>query len=456
MIRSILLIICMITSQWINSQEPARFLVQGTVSDKESGEPVENVNVTIKGQQKGAITNELGQFKLYVTQLPFTLKFSHISYKSTEKSFDYPPEREIVINLSKDTKPLDEVIITSQKIDTIYRDDVYSVLDYELLEDKIVLLIYKARLTRSELLITDLEGNKNQSLPVLPGKPLALFKDCLGNIHIITKTKVYQIHLGNDQIRIYEGEDIAHFRKVMSGCLFSIQNKLYFERYGIFDFVKQVTYINTTDSSHHDLALIIDREKADMLQNNPEDYSILSGIERYTSLKDLTGTDEQVNPNSKIRHLEFEERFIQMVYYGSINTPVLKLGDSLCIFNHPNNLIDIYNYNDSLVRRTTIDYHLKDKENVLTTLIHSFTPEKKWLEEVYTDPDLGKLYTLFQNINGTEDLMEIDVFTGETKFILTIPFPYVQKIKIKNGFVYFIYKGWGETQKKKLFRQKID
>jgi len=93
--------------------------------------------------------------------------------------------------------------------------------------------------------------------------------------------------------------------------------------------------------------------------------------------------------------------------------------------------------------------------NSLETLGYAFVKSTKWQEKIYIDEDLKKAYTVFQNISGTKDLKEIDLDAGKLTLKLTIPFPFVQKIKIKNGYVYFIYKGWGETHRKKLFRQEI-
>ena len=65
------------------------------------------------------------------------------------------------------------------------------------------------------------------------------------------------------------------------------------------------------------------------------------------------------------------------------------------------------------------------------------------------------MYTLFQNLNGTRDLEEINLLTGATQYKITIPYPFVEKVNIYNGWIYFIYKGWGESVRKKLFRQQI-
>ena len=453
--RSHLLIIGLLFCLSLQSQDVVSFVIEGQVTDKATGEPVENANIVIKDQGVGATTDELGIFTLNIKRLPFTLVFSHVSYESLSRSFNYPPIRMLNIQLKSSVVPLEEVVISSSRIDTLFRDDKYAVLDYEVLDDGILLLIYKARLTSCELLVTDFSGKEKQNLAVLPGKPLALFKDCLQHIHILTNKKIFEVFLQDSSIMLHKGIDKKEFTEAMNGCLFEIGNKLYFEDLAYHNFMKRCYYVRKEDSLRHELTLIADEKKIDMLADNPFDRRFLSESGSKITLGNMRSTEQDLELIDEIRSESNYSRFIKMAYYTKVNAPVFPLGDSVCIFNHPNNRIEIFSHMDSLVGTTPVTYHLKSKKNTLQTVIDAFAPASEWLEEIYMDRKKWKAYTLFQNINGTRDLMEIDLFSGKTEYVLTIPFPYVQKMNIHDGFIYFIYKGWGEGQNKKLFRQKI-
>lgn len=431
------------------------FNIRGIVVDATTEEAVEQVNISIKDSQYGTSTDQLGTFYLKVSKLPIILEISHISYQTKTITFDYPPKREILIELQPKLEKLPETVITAQKIDTIYKDDHYAVLDYELTDDGIILLIYKANLSNAELLYTDFEGNEIVGLPLLPGRPLALFKDCLGNVHVLTRTRSYQTYFENEQLLLMPGEDIDSFKSVMGSCLFKIKNKLYFEYYLDFNFSKLIFYINTNDSSFTELTTVVDQAKMDMLADNPEDWAVFSDDVETPSLGDLRSLGSDVNTLDQIRYLSAETRFLKMAFYKEIYAPVLQVGDSVCIFNHPNNSIDFYNTADQLSGSVKINYHQREKQNQLITFTEAFAPSSKWLNEIFTDTEGRKAYTLFRNMNGTKDLINIDLETGETKYMLTIPFPFVQKIQVYKNYLYFVYKGWGNNQKKKLFRQKI-
>jgi len=448
------LLIFLILICTLSYSQQARFTLSGSVSDKSSGEPIENVNIKIKGTNKGTVSNAMGQFTIKYARLPLILEFSHVSYTNENIRYEYSPLNDVSIEMEPKTEPLIGITVTSQKIDTLFIDDVYSVLDYELCDTGILLLIYKSRLSRSELLLQDYDGNKLMELKVLPMKPLTLYKDCLDEIHIITKSQTYQVNIGNEQLSLYDPYELEHFKEVMEGCLFKIGDKVYFEDYEFYDLIKKYYYVNTTDTSAHFLTSVEDEEKLGFLYDNPENFMLPSkGVEPV--MDNMTGLPGDANVLAGIRNMTIELRFNKMAYMSKIFAPIYAINDTIGIFNHPEDQIEFYNSSDSLIGTTEIDYHHIEKKDPLSTVIYAFAKSTKWLQEIYIDEEKNSAYTIFQNLSGTKDLKEIDLQTGELTFKLNIPFPYVQKIKVRSDNVYFVYRGFGEGQKKKLFRQRI-
>ncbi len=428
--------------------------VEGYIFDNITGEPLENVNISLKDSKLGTITNGFGKFKITTRKLPITLIISHVSYETKYIAVRFEPLKELDIRLKPRTEELKGVVITSEKIDTLYKDDKYSVLDYELMDDGIILLIYKYNLTRAELLFIEFTGKELFGLKILPGKPLRLFKDCLGNIHIITKTKSFQVYSEGNRIKLYKGVDLNYFKEIMSYCKFIIGSKMYYTSYGFIDLVANFYYIDTVDKKNILFRTIADQQKLDFLKYNPENYSLLSGS-GGPDLGDLKGLPGDRAILNRIRDMEIEKRFNQMAYFSPVYVPMFKLGDTVCVFNHPESKIELYDERDSLFKETPISYHKTGEKNRFNTIVSAFQRQNKWLKKIYVDPVQKKAYTLFFSNNGTKELKEIDLETGELVSIMRIPFPYVEKISVHNGYVYFIYKGWGEYQKKKLFRQLI-
>ena len=66
----------------------------------------------------------------------------------------------------------------------------------------------------------------------------------------------------------------------------------------------------------------------------------------------------------------------------------------------------------------------------------------------------GKIYGLYQK-QGYYMLKEINLFTGKVNNTFELQHQYVEKIKIKNGAVYYTYKPQQSLQKKFLFRNQL-
>ena len=431
------------------------FIVSGHVTDRASGEPLENVNVSLKSTSEGASTNKFGDFTLRVKQIPFELEFSHIAYEVKTVRYEHEPLMDLEVELTPRTEPLSEVTITSQRIDTLYADRIYSVLDYELCKRGILLLIYKSRLSQAELLLQDYEGNKLLKLAILPMKPLGLYRDCLGEVHILSKDKAYQVAIGDDRIQLYDPYDLDYFSDVMSGCRFMIGSKVYFEALEYFELVKKIYYVNTQDTISHLLATTADQDKIDFLRQNPENYISEMRDAQLDILSRLNGTESDFAAIGTLRNLDTERRFNKMAYLSRIYAPIFPMRDTIVFFNHPMDVIQVYDTNDVLVKETPIHYHLPNKGDTLSGAMFGVVTKNRWTEEVYVDEIGNKAYTTFRKMNGTLDLEEIDLDAGALTFKLNIPFAYVQKIHVRDGYLYFIYKGFGDTQRKKLFRQQI-
>ena len=434
--------------------QDAKIKIPGHVYDINSNAPLVNASIKIKGKDLGAITNQLGEFYLISNKLPVVLIFSYVGYESQEFKVEFEPLQPLTIKLKPKTELLKSVVITTEKIDTVYQDKHFSVLDYELLNEGIVLLIYRYTLNRSEIIFNDYDGNIISTINTLPGKPLRLFKDCLGELHLFTKNKSYQVFFGDKKLKLYPPTVLNDFFQIMQYCEIFHHNKLYYHEKGYLDLINIYYTLDTIDKKQNLFYLIKDQEKLDFLAYNPENLSLLDA--NFTpSLSELRGLASGGIMLDQIRNMEIELRFNEMAYFPAIYTPIFKLGDSILIFNHPNSSIDFFNEQDTLIGSTSINYHLavnKDYQNLISTI----SRKDKWQKEIYIDLGTRKAYTSFLNLNGSKTIKEIHLQTGQLIKSIKIPFPYVDKIQIHNGFMYYIYKGLGESQKKKLFRQKVE
>ncbi|NOX47639.1 MAG: carboxypeptidase-like regulatory domain-containing protein [Chlorobi bacterium] len=434
--------------------QKTEILVKGAVYDNKTGEPLENVNIHFLESKAGAITDGLGRFSIYTQKLPAVLEISHIAYETKNISIKSIPLIDMEIKLEPKTSILPGVVITSEKIDTVFMDDEYAVLDYEIMDNGILMLVFRYNLLHSELLFTDFSGTEMIKLKILPAKPLQLFKDCLGTVHVISKNKAFQVYFQDDKVLLYEGVGIGKFHALMDDCKFGIRNKLYFSEKAFMELGQVFYYINTDDNQKHLLCTVFDEDKVDFFYQNPENLALFG--DPLTDKGDLMANGNDPAVIDRLRKNFEEAQFRKLAYLSPAYIPIFGMGDSVILFNHPKSQIELYDFQDSMVVKIPISYNGDNNTNKGLIPVGTFKREGKWLKEVYVDKLHKRAYTLFMKSNGNKEVKEINLRTGEVSSVIIIPFPYVKKIDVYNGFVYFIYKGWGENQRSKLFRQRLD
>ncbi|OQX79340.1 MAG: hypothetical protein B6D61_03735 [Bacteroidetes bacterium 4484_249] len=152
--------------------------------------------------------------------------------------------------------------------------------------------------------------------------------------------------------------------------------------------------IDTITKKKYLIHTVKDQEKIDFLNNNPKNFSLLSK-DAGPDLSDLKGLPGDKPVLDLIRFIEVEKRFNKMAYFPPMFAPMLKLGDTVCIFNYPESKIEFFNYNDSLIYETKIDFHLTEKPDQIQTIVNSISRRDKWQTEIYSDKKKGKYIRFF-------------------------------------------------------------
>jgi hypothetical protein len=113
--RMFVLVLVVLVSN-LSAQE--RWTVRGRVLDNQTKNPVPGVNVIIRGEKKGTMTDTAGHFRL---ELPDRQKrivvFSHIAYQKENRLVSFDTTRDVVLRiyLFPDTLQLQEFVITGFK-----------------------------------------------------------------------------------------------------------------------------------------------------------------------------------------------------------------------------------------------------------------------------------------------------------------------------------------------------
>src|SRR5690606_1355078 len=92
--------------------------ISGTVKDADTGESLIGVNILVKGQVIGTITDIEGNFNLSLNQSPpLTLVFSMVGYSSQERLISENNPTSIEVDLSEQTLLGQEIVVSASRVE---------------------------------------------------------------------------------------------------------------------------------------------------------------------------------------------------------------------------------------------------------------------------------------------------------------------------------------------------
>ena len=116
--------------------------------------PLAGTHILLDGTSYGTISGPDGSFRLGITRFPAKLQLSHVGFEDryfmVEKDHRHDT---IMLGMKFKAEMLDGITVTDKKVETVFRDESYSVLDFEFHENGLMLLIFRNRLKRSELVL---------------------------------------------------------------------------------------------------------------------------------------------------------------------------------------------------------------------------------------------------------------------------------------------------------------
>lgn len=404
--RTLLIFLISILPFIVNGQS-----IKGYVMNETNNEPLVAVNVYIDGTTIGTATNELGFFELDIDRLPIVVTVSYLGFESRKISIINLPEDTLRISLSPISSLLPETVITAKpKVDTVYRE-LYSVVDYEFFDSYILLLVYRGLREKYSIVLTDRDGKALSEEPVGRINPVGFYKGCLGAVHFLTGIAARQIYIQDEKIYFYKPVQLKLFERTMYPCILKSNDYVYFKN----DYVRgQVihyyrTHVSDTTNTKESFAVVKDEERAMMAVTEDRFQSIVNNLEQYASRKISAG--EQLSNAGFVGRVVFEPLYV----------PIYPHEDTMLIFNHRSHQIEFYAAPEVLSKTVHIEY----SEN------------KKWIKQIIPDEETQTYYTLSHSKKGYT-VQYIDIQTGKTRDIMELKRVFIDKIKIKSGYLYFL------------------
>jgi hypothetical protein len=418
----VVLFLIFLTASQASAQRKYNFFY-GKVLDQVTSKGIPDANIYFEGYRKGSVSNNKGEFSFYIDTLPLIMVVSHLGYE-TRKLFLDKTSFSLILYLQPKVEQLREIVISGKTTaETVFHDQYLNVLDYEVDTGNIFVLTDDLRSSKSAIFCKNSTGDTiawNKDLTIHPKQ---LFKDCLGNIHILTGDSAFQVFRASRQLLLIYPAGLKKFNEVLGNCVFSTSDMLFIRKFEKTQLAVSYFKVNRKNNQRQMLTVIEDTVKTKLLRNNPHDNALL------------------MQPRQPVSRDDFVDwSYVHKILYRPVSTALCKIGDFICIFNTVEKTIEFYKMDGIYA------FKLQLKVNKIK--------DGSWTKNIYVDEEKSKVYTTFIQ-NGYYFLYSIDLNTGDLKKVLSITHLYPEKLQIHDGYVYYLFHEGGSGNNKELFRHSV-
>ncbi len=425
----------------------------GKIIDSEFGGGVAKTNIISTEVKVGVTANSKGEFDVYfrfVDNKPAVFEISNVAYSNQTivlnpaEFNNYLLKKDILLEPSIITFPAVDFSETKEKPDTIYGLPKYNIGDFCFVGDKKLLLVYskEKRWKKAEdqnktyfegchLELLDSTNRNINSYP-LDGLFFGLYVEYLDEVFLTSPYNNFRILIENDEIHL-EKIDLSAFEEFIAPVVDTVNGTVISSSFNPAIPAFEYYAYNLQDSILRPIHHVEDQELLAVFRS---EYKYMSGRGKLDAYRyeQKTGIDKEIVA-------AFMTGFVSSMYVKPLYAPAFSDHDSLIIFDHYKDKIYRFDTQQALFDSVAISYH-KCKRPI------------RWKKKIIRDIATGEFYSLFEK-NGYSYLYAIDIQTGEIKDTYKLFFKYVDRIRIKNGEVFYLYRPYESSQKKFLYREKL-
>ena len=415
----------------------SKTVVVGDISEVKTGKRIENVHVKLLKQNIVGYSNDRGEYSITFYQKErATLVFSHIGFETVYEPVILTDDTiRLSVKLKKKVTsiPIVNIEDEGQPI-VVFKSAKISISDYEFCDDKFIFLGYNKRLNKdSEIYLVD-ENETILGKHFVPGTPVELYEDYLGNVNLLCKNAVYRVGVNKNRLSLYE-LPLDHFNQLIKPIVDTLQENLIFS-----DFLHQFPRFKYYAFSPKDTSVNVIKEvvhKEMDWQYSYEYYSLTNADKQFAKrmAKRFKGLDKYDIAASMTG-------FANNICYEEVYAPLFVINDTINIFDHHEDKIWKFIRDTVEVGVVPFSYHHPRKRN-------------EWKNKLIMDEVTGKIYGLYLR-NGYNYLKEINSSTGKIISETKLTFQFVDEIKIKDGQVFYTYKPRQSLQKKFLYKELLN
>ncbi len=408
------LTICFLIGK-INAQTSST--IEGIIVDAKTNSPLEKVNIFNQTSSLGDFSNIDGTFQIEIKEYPSVIIFSYVGYENFLLRLDQKPTEPILINLQPSSFGLPEIEITAQpKIEKLTNKS-FTVKDFILLENQILILTYANVFSGNKLILQNWQGELLDEFPLKKVKVSNLHQGCLGSIHLLGKNHGYEMSVIENKILLLAKYPKKQFHKLIEPCVESSEDFIYRQKHTGRDQILTYQVVSKKEKNILNTLRVIDELN---LRRSKDDHT----LQRQMGIPLTWGQVQAWNS----------------LMYKPLYSPLVNMGEELCLFNHTAGYLEFVNFEGKNKRYTPITYH----EN------------KKWHKQILFDKKNNKVYTAFNTKTG-KTIHRINLIKGTTQPVLFLDCTFVEKMEIEDGYLFYLESGRENADRNRILQKvKLD
>lgn len=407
---SLFSILSLLSTQFIWAQA----YIEGNVMDISNDSILANAKVSTNTYLL-TITDDYGYFKIPYNQSITYINVQMLGYEQKIIQLqNINPNKPLSIKLIPKTEQLKEVMVEGKQLIYNRKINKYDVLDYTFMGDSLFVLQKQMGKNNRSLILLNQNFDSLAVLNTLPKNSKALFKDCLGYVHLLTKDSAYQIVLYQNEILFYKPYAMQHFNEIFKPCLFSLNGSLFFEQALANGYGHQIFFLNDSLKQKQNFIRSIDYKNANEFLQNSEIY-------RYYSTIPFASTNDSATI-ARISLSHFNLEYLTRIENKPIQNTIYLYKDTIVYFNYHNAKLQLYSNVKKEPKNIDIVYD-RDKSN--------------WTNNILEDPVNKSLYMLKKE-RAVYKIYHLEVQTGKLTYVSALSIFKGKDLKINNGYLYYL------------------
>lgn len=425
------------------------YSISGVVMDKESGAPIYKALVTLTESKVYAYTNSEGRFELSFKRTGDPVSILHLQVRHTgfitgffEMKYSESPYQFTLDPFVYEAKGV--VISAEAKPDSVWGSKSRNVGDFAFVKDGMLLLTYEAeeRWKRQEdakrtlyngaqVIWVDANGIEQFKVNV-PGLAERFHLDHLDDVILITRDSTFFVSIQPTRLELVGLEQSVYKDQVLpvkdtlnDHLLYSTHNP----DYPAFEYRR----LDKKNDVQWNIRSVEDEQLMELFRS---EWKYLDGPQKAAALRleQRTGIEKEILA-------AYMRGFQNTLYYESIYAPLMVMNDTIYIFDHTKDLMVRLDKGGQPLDSAFIDYHQPKR------------PEK-WGEEVVMDKAQREVYT-YTYRQGKVWVKWIDKHHGKVRGEQSLYWKFIDYIRVRDGWVYYIYRPFESSQNRYLYRELL-